>query len=370
MRLPIGVMHVTDTLEAGGLERMSVNLVNRLPRERYRPYLCTTRREGPLAELVSPDVGRLALNRRWRGDLRAVRRLASFIGSNEIRLLHAHGSSLFIAASACLLAPRTVLLWHDHFGPARRAGRSPWLYRLAASRVSGVIAVSRDLADWARGPLGLPPERIWHIPNFLCEPAAVPSVDPPGQALPGEEGQRIVCVANFRPEKDLLCLIEALPAVLEKRPRARLALVGSVVEPAYHARVLAKVRELGLEGSVSVLGPRRDVFPILRRCDIGVLSSTAEGLPLALLEYGSAGLAVACTAVGDCPEVLEGGKAGILVPPQSPEKLGRALLALLESEETRKTLSCRLRERVRSHYSAEAVMSRVERVYEELLDLR
>src|SRR5579862_7236247 len=94
----IGVMHVLDSLALGGAERAAVNLVNSLPRENYRPYLCTTRSEGPLADAVSAHVGRLALERTNRFDAGAVRRLMNFVRSEKIRILHAHGSSLFIAA--------------------------------------------------------------------------------------------------------------------------------------------------------------------------------------------------------------------------------------------------------------------------------
>src|SRR5579863_5854429 len=68
-------MHLIDTLAAAGAERVAVNIVNHLPRDRYIPYLCTTRSDGPLDALVAPDVIRLRLQRRSRFDLRAVIRL-------------------------------------------------------------------------------------------------------------------------------------------------------------------------------------------------------------------------------------------------------------------------------------------------------
>src|SRR3982074_3743712 len=98
----IGVMHVVDTLDAGGAERVAVNLVNSIPREKYKPFLCNTRKDGLLSDLVGSDVGRLRLRRKGRFDFRALRLLVSFIGENKIQLLHAHGTSLFIAQIASL----------------------------------------------------------------------------------------------------------------------------------------------------------------------------------------------------------------------------------------------------------------------------
>ena len=85
----IHVLHLVDTLWAGGAERVAVDLVNHLPRDRFAPHLCTTRRDGPLEPLVAADVGRLRLARTRRFDGRALRRLVAFIREHDIRILHA-----------------------------------------------------------------------------------------------------------------------------------------------------------------------------------------------------------------------------------------------------------------------------------------
>jgi len=96
-------MHVVDALRIGGAERVAVNLANLLPQDRYRAFLCTTREEGPLAKLVNPHVGRIALHRRYTADFGAVRRLVDFIRADDIRILHAHASALFFARLAARL---------------------------------------------------------------------------------------------------------------------------------------------------------------------------------------------------------------------------------------------------------------------------
>src|SRR5437867_1726432 len=118
MNLP-GVLQMTDTLEAGGAERVAVNLANLLPRLKYRSYYCATRREGPLAELISTDVERICLSRRRRFDPDGLRRLVGFIKANNIQLLHAHSTALFVAVQASLFPPYPKVIWHDHFGEER-----------------------------------------------------------------------------------------------------------------------------------------------------------------------------------------------------------------------------------------------------------
>ena len=105
----------------------------------------------------------------------------------------------------------------------------------------------------------------------------------------------------------------------------------------------------------------------MRACDVGVLSSASEGLPLALIEYGMARLASVATSVGQCAEVLDGGRAGVLVPPRSPDALAHALTLLLRSADERQTLGARLEEHVRREYSAASAMERITALYDEVL---
>ena len=232
------------------------------------------------------------------------------------------------------------------------------------TRVQSVIVVSQPLAKWVEDRLGVPPHRIRHVSNFVCEDR---NNEIAGD-LPGSSGSRIVCVANLRPEKDHLTLLRAMRSVIQEASQAHLLLVGSyTAHTDYSDLVRQEISELGLSDYASLLGPRRDVTAVLRACDIGVLSSASEGLPLALLEYGQAGLPVVATMVGQCEEVLDSGRAGILVPPSSPEQLAKALLSLLRCQQRRKELANAFCRRIRDTYSAGPIIEKICQVYEAVL---
>src|ERR1041384_8579776 len=146
----VGVVHVLDALNIGGAERVAVNLVNLLPRDRYTPYLCTTRSEGPLSQFVAPHVTRLRLERRGTFDAAALRQFVRFIAERRIAIVHAHASALFFSRLAAAVSGKCALVWHDHYGRSDFGDRSAWLYRLATRRISGVIAVNQTLLTWCR----------------------------------------------------------------------------------------------------------------------------------------------------------------------------------------------------------------------------
>ncbi len=356
---PTGAMHIIDTLSAAGAERVAVNLVNHLPRDKYVPYLCTTRADGPLDRSVAADVMRLRLQRRSRFDYTAIVRLRRFIDANEIRIIHAHSSALFIARLATV-GLDVKIFWHAHYGRYALDDQKAYHYRLATAGISGIITVNKEMADWSVRRLALPSKSVWYIPNLV-------SLDGGGIAdsgLPGTKGQRIVCLANFRPEKDHLTLVRAMSRVIKSIPQAHLLLAGKTNDQAYQKLVEREIALLGLERNTSILGERHDVAAILKDCDIGVLSSSSEGFPMSLLEYGAAGLPSIATSVGQCPDILQNGGVGILVPPSEVEPLEAALVSLLRSPEQRRSFGARFKRRVNEAFSPSAVMQQLCEIYD------
>ena len=105
---------------------------------------------------------------------------------------------------------------------------------------------------------------------------------------------------------------------------------------------------------------------ILAACDVGILGSSSEGLPLSLLEYAAAGLPAVATDVGECGHVMAEG-TGRLVPPRDPEALARAVIGLLESPEERVRLGRAFQERFRRHFGPDAGVARIVEVYDHVL---
>jgi glycosyltransferase involved in cell wall biosynthesis len=288
---------------------------------------------------------------------------SKFIRQHQIQLLHAHATALFFARMLAALPPFPKLIWHDHYGRYAFNDRSIPLYKAATTGVGAVIAVNQPLEAWSRESLGIPSDRVRYIPN-LVEMGTDTTLREP---LPGNPGRRIVCVANMRPQKDHLNLLEALRLLAVDFPDVQLLLAGGDSDPAYCALVLEKIRAMNLSGNVTYLGARADIPAILRASDIGVLASQSEGLPLALLEYGMAGLPVVATAVGQCPEVLHNGEAGLLVPPSSPTELAEALRSLLANPQDRSRLGARLQHHVAARYSPDGIIAQLCQVYSKVL---
>jgi glycosyltransferase involved in cell wall biosynthesis len=301
-------------------------------------------------------------------DVRALRRLVHYLRDESIEIIHAHGTSLFIAAAAKPFAGGTRLIWHDHLGASMAARhRQRRLYRWAARRADHIITVSHLLERWADAELDLPADRITTIANFVLTGEG-PAAGDASVELPGSAGRRVACVANLRRQKDHLMLLRAMAIVVASVPDAHALFVGAPIDRAVEQSILAEIEALHLERNVTLLGPRPDVALVLAGCDLGVLSSQSEGFPLALLEYGMAALPVVATDVGECDVILDHGAAGRVVDPGDHEAMAAAVVELLSTPTVATALGERLRRRVVDHYSADAVVGEVEAIYETALE--
>jgi glycosyltransferase involved in cell wall biosynthesis len=363
---PIAVMNLVDSLAVGGTERTAINIVNYLPAEKFRPILCTTRKEGPQADLVASRVTRLRLQRNGpMSNISALRELVRFIEKNEVRILHAHSSCVFLARLAKRLTRGTVLIWHVHRGGAAHEKWGVLPYGMVASGVDAAVTANGDLQAWVRDRYRIRRDRVWYIPNLASAPpeAGVQSLE-----LPGRTGSRIVCVANIRPEKDHPTLIRAMGIVRDRHPEAHLILVGVPLIPRAVHQLEHEIETGNLQQNVTYLGHRPDAQLIMRACDIGVLSSVSEGLPVSLLEYGMARLPVVATAVGQNADVVAQGDAGLLVPQRSPEALAEALNKLLDAPALREKMRESFHARVDAIYGPKAVIGQISEMYETVLN--
>ena len=182
----------------------------------------------------------------------------------------------------------------------------------------------------------------------------------PSISLKGKEGFRIVCLANIREQKDHLNLLKAFKIVLEKHSSLSLHLLGQINHDSYYETLLAFIEENKLE-KVFFYDSQNGVLDLLKSCNIGVLSSKSEGLPVALLEYGLANLPVVCTDVGQCKEVID--DHGLIISPGNPESLALALLKYIENQKKREEDALAYSIHIRNKYSFQAVESKILSLY-------
>nr|WP_246733433.1 glycosyltransferase family 4 protein [Methylobacterium sp. BTF04] len=137
----------------------------------------------------------------------------------------------------------------------------------------------------------------------------------------------ILTVAGLYARKGIGDLIAAFDNVAERHPSAALYIVGDGPD---RATFMAQASHSAHRDRIRFSGFQPDPRPFYQQADIFVLASRSEPFGLVIAEAREAGCAVIGCDVGGIPEVLEDGRAGLLVPPSDPAALARALCTLLD----------------------------------------
>lgn len=354
------ILQLIDTLEAGGAERVAVNMANALVDEVDASFLCATRREGALKKNLKLEVGYLFLERSSTLDVRAIKQLNKYVKHHKITHIHAHATSFFIGVIIKILNPKLKFVWHDHYGESEFLEQRPkTVLKLCSRYFNHIFCVNSKLKVWAED--NLKTKSVSYLPNF-----AELDHQPATTQLKGVLNKRIVCLANLRPQKDHLTLLKAFKDLNEEFPEWSLHLIGQDFQDDYSKSVVHYIKEAQLSNSVFVYGSCPDISAILSQCDIAVLSSKSEGLPLALVEYGLAKLPTITTNVGDCNLVISNESEGTLIEPQNSSALKTAIKTYINNPEQAKSAGEQLNLKIKTHFSKQTTIKKIVKVYQSI----
>ncbi|MFQ5449715.1 MAG: glycosyltransferase family 4 protein [Nitrospinaceae bacterium] len=181
-------------------------------------------------------------------------------------------------------------------------------------------------------------------------------------------------VGRFAEKKGFQYLIQAMPLILKKRPRAKLVLIGFGPCADELGRL---VRRLNLTQSVLFPGSRFGVelAEFFATADIFIGPSVVteegdtEGQGVVFLEAMASRTAVVASDVGGVSGVVRDCRTGLLVPQRKPESLAGKILLLSENPALRNELTRNGRELVENHYSWEKTAQTFLETYSEVFPL-
>jgi len=183
------------------------------------------------------------------------------------------------------------------------------------------------------------------------------------------ENKKVIgIVARLVEEKGFLELFSAFRQVLEMFPDAVLLVIGPEEPEKKDSISQRAARVYGLKERVVFLGERIDVDEIYPLMDVFVLPTHREGVGAAILEASAMEVPVVVSDVGGCPEAVEDGKTGILVPIKNVEKLRSAIAYLLANPQKAKEMGKAGRQKIIKEFRQEIIFERLKKEYQLLLN--
>ncbi len=354
---PLRVLHVVDSLDAGGAERHVVDLAaEQVRRGHHVEVACSV--GGMLAsELEQRRVPFTALlpelvKRRVSPEFAI--RLRHLIRARNFDVVHAHMyASAVASADATDCGPALVLTEHTE-APWRSAAAirtSKRVYR----RADMVLAVSTAISEALCNRYGVPRSRVRIVP-----PAIIPAAGPPAVRPPAWQDRPVIGqVCRLQPEKGVDVFLRAAALARTQIPHAWFVVIG---DGPLRGELEALGDELELGECVQWLGFRPDARALIGTLDVLAVSSHSEGMPLVIFEAFGAGVPIVASAVGGIPDQVRDGREGLLVPPGDPIALAGALVRVVGDPELSARLRCAALRRA-AQFPHSAMVDAVESAY-------
>jgi glycosyltransferase involved in cell wall biosynthesis len=381
-RIPT-VLFFDHTAKLGGAEIALFHLLQQLDKEKFNPVavlgepgaLASKLRESGIETHIIPldatvnqarkdSLGARSLLKFgavWK-TFKYCLRLARFIKSRRIDLIHTNSLKADIIGGICSRLTGVPVVWHVHdridadYLPKTVAR----LFRLLC-RVMPDFVVANSIATLKS--ISLP---VIYPSAVVYEGVLARDAEQKNNHVGGIVG----LVGRLTRWKGQHVFLEAAAQVRQQFPNTKFQVIGSAMfgEESYEQEIRALSRSLGLEDCVEFTGFRNDVPRLVDQLDILVhASTTGEPFGQVITEGMLAAKPVIATRGGGVPEIVQHGSTGLLVPMGDADAMAAAICALLSNPDLARAMGKAGRERALQHFVVEKTVPRLEAIFQRVL---
>lgn len=288
----------------------------------------------------------------------SVLKIFRVIKEEDVDIVHLHGLLNISGAVAAKLSGRK-LVWHL-VGSVYPNWMIHILMPFVIKTSDHMIFIAQRLSEYY---LGEKREKLKHKYSIIyngvdTEKFNVNNVDKMNveqlkKELEITDNPIIGCIGNINSAKGYEYLIYAAEMLNKDKITAKFIIVGTelATQKNYFASLKKLISDLEMEKKVIFSGPRDDVVDLLSVFDIFALPSIAEGTPMAVLEAMAMEKPVVATNVGAVSEQIEDNVSGLVVEPQDPGHMSKAVLSLIKDGDMAAELGKKARKRVLEQFS-------------------
>ncbi len=363
---PLSIVQIVDNLDAGGLERVVIDLAVAHRKFGHQSAIFCLGQPGALAsQAESAGVAVEAFGKPPGLNARVCWRLRGALRRRHADVVHGHNPGVHhYATMAAKLAGVPVVINTRH-GVSASSGRrySEKYFKPMLRWTDKVVYVSQDSERYYTSHGIVPASQGVTIGNgiplepFLLTPRT-----------PSPDGRlRLVTVGRLVPVKSHATLLAAFAEVLRRLPNAELRIYG---DGELRGALETEIQRLGLGGRAFLCGATRQVPQALAAADAFVFSSSSEGLPMVVLEAMGAGLPIISTRVGGVPEVAPEGEVAWYCEPGQAGALAQIVIEAATTAGELQRRGARARQLAIERYSIDTIQYQYESLFRQLLEMK
>lgn len=364
------ILFVVQDLEMGGAEQLKFTIEKYIDKEKYDTIYCCIRSVGMIGEEIIKRGGKVVVLNSVDNfyNLIATYRLYKIVRQIKPDIIHSMLFNANFHARLAGMAAGVPVIIEEHGLYIWKKWYHILFDRILANFTKKVIAVSHSVKDFLIDQERLDPGRVMVLydcvdPNFLKTDTT--RSEERKKLFVQDDTFVIGTVGNLREEKGHRILFHAMKQVIAEHSNTKLFIVGD--GPLYEY-LLDQVKRIRIEENVTFLKKRSNISGFLKAIDLFVLPSTSEGLGIALIEAIAAGLPCIASNVGGIKEIAEGAKDVILVRPNNPFELGRAIVREIEKARSpKREVTAPEEKTIRDIFTPQVYLTHLEEIYDEVL---
>jgi glycosyltransferase involved in cell wall biosynthesis len=353
----IRILHLVDGLVMGGAEVLITQIIEALGTEKYKHFVFYFADDGPIREKIE-TLGILVYKGNDRASIKQpirfmvtlfdlVRDLISFIRSKRIQIIQSHmgpANQLAVTVGKLLKIPtfptvHTPLAFVDERSRwdtrvCFKKALNQFVYRMA----DRVVVVSQEIKEIFQKRFSLENDNFFVLKNGIVLEDNFPKSDVFEKEFPDSENKlKIIAVGRLVPLKNFNLIVRAAKELINRNLTNFLVLISG--EGGERPMLEALIKELEVDTHVKLLGLRDDIIDLMMASDLFVMSSSYEGLSIAMIEAMACGLPIISSDIRGIRDCITHEQNGLLYPVGDHKALADCILQLAEDEKLREKLS-------------------------------
>ena len=368
------ILHLINTLSAGGAELHLLTLCRHLKRQGLEPVVACLREQVGGSRSLRDDfedegIRVIRLETDGRFDLRSIGRLAGLVAKERPNILHTHLPRADIAG-ACRRLLHPSVPWicsvHDIHDNSWSGRWTLPIFNFIWRRADRVIAISQAVKDWLVKDRAVPAENVSVIHYGIEAERFSQSRSDLAQKWVLEDKLVIGAIGRLEPRKGHDCLLHAIAELKKLVPGVSLLIAGH--DPwGYGKELQSLIERLDLSKEVRLVGFQSDIAAFLGAIDIFAFATQSEGFGQVVIEAMAAGKPVVASKIAPLTEIIREGETGVLVSRDDPRAFADAIAWLFTHPDQAREMGKRGQARVYNHFSAGKMAAKTLLLYDDVL---
>lgn len=354
------IIFIINNLGEGGTQRVFLNLLNNLNKEKYNVVLVLTKSKGDYFKLLKKDVKVIELNCKKARffPFKLYKHLKK--ESPDIVISGLTDNNLIIGFTLAKLLKNIKFIARESNTLTKSCSKIKKIFiKISYKSFSQIISQSEDMERDLKDNFKISSKKINNpvdiekINNSLKENKEI-ELD--------LEYKNILCVGKLSSQKGFDMAINTMKYIKDKK--VRLSIMGSGND---EEKLKKQVKELKLNKKVIFLGRKSNPYIYMKKADLFVLSSRYEGFPNVLLEANACGTyALTNNCPGGINEIIEEGLNGSVINFSNSELAAEKIEELINVKYDRK----KIKDYIISKYHVNKIVQQYETLFDEIIEGR